>query len=418
MNNELVVENMPAVEEAKTRKGLDPFSLMVIASFPAAMVLVLSWFGIYTFVNGYIVQDLGCSNQTWTAVTLWFSGGMIFWSIFCPEISSVLGRRRTVIISQILAAGFYFGIAVTRNLVVIQILLFLMSFVAAAYTVAWLPIVAHVGRKNPGRALAISQFTNILIGVFALISGGYILSHINYQWGFVIFGSVCVVCAIFYSVTSRALEEGMRSEVVTFRKFSKSDFLSLLTGPFAVVVLAGTCMEPFNYHTMNQLFPNLARDLYHLSDKGIGAIVALVRIPALVVLIILTYVVDKKNMFWLYGLSLALSGLMLSTLSIPRELGLTVVCSGVFYVFWGGVWGTEIVTVHASVEPHLCDAAFGVMSVLGTVSVFMVGMAHNRMLAAGFSIPNVFLVCGIMTVIGGSTLILYSRKRRIRNVSN
>jgi len=83
----------------------------------------------------------------------------------------------------------------------------------------------------------------------------------------------------------------------------------------------------------------------------------------------------------------------------------------VLYVAYGLVWGSNVASVNASIQPRLRDTAFAIMNLLMMASVFIVGSVHNRMVAAGLSFRTVFMVCGSIGAIGGVMLLAYSFSR-------
>jgi len=392
--------------------GQNRIGRLILVALPVAAVLSVSWLGVFTFVNGYIVKELGHSNKTWTAAALWFSGGMVFWPIPCTEIAARLGRRRTVTLSLAVACLFYFAIPFTRDLRVIGPLLALMAFVCTASNVTWLPMVAEAGRNLPGRTLIINQIVAALVGTVILTAGGYLIEFLSYRTGFLIFALACGISCLLFHAVSRPMDDRGNIQVVSFRNFSRRDLLDLAVVPFIVVIFAGTCMGVFNYHTINSLFPNLARDLYAVSEKGVGLIVALGKLPALVVLLILVRMVDRLNIYRIYGLGIVLAGAIVLAIGCFKTLPPVIACYLLFYVFHGSVWGTEGVAINASVPPRLRDSAFAAMSLLATLALFGVGVVHNRMLAAGFGLREIFELSGACGIAGGLVIFAYSILRK------
>jgi MFS family permease len=395
--------------ELQTNRNPEKFlALLICISAPVAIITTICWFGVFTFVNGYIVKGLGHSNETWTAVSLWFTGSMVFWPVISTEISAKIGRRTTMTLSMFVAAFFYFGIAVTQNLILIRALLALVGLVITVGNVSWLSMVAQISPQKPARALAVYQLVGVVVGVVTLVSGGYLISHLAYKTAFILFGAICGICGIVFHVLSGSMEGKENAAVLSFRNFTRQDLKSMVTGPFLAVMLLGIGLGPFNYHTINQLFPNLARDAFHLSDKGIGTVVALGRLPAILMLLFLAHRVDRINVFRIYGLAICLTGIWLASLGQMKGLDMAIVCYLGFYVCHGGTWSTETAAVNLIAQPRLRDTVFAVMSILATASVFITGLVHNRMLAAGFTLPQIFLVCGMIGMMGGFLLFLYS----------
>jgi MFS family permease len=130
-------------------------SLLIAACIPVSLAGTLSWFGAYTFVNAYVIKGLGRSNQDWTVATLWYSAGMIGWYLVCTEISSHIGRRRTVTLGLAATAAGYVGLALLPTIHAVGPILAVMGLTTGANAVAWTPLVAEVGGDRPGRSLGV-----------------------------------------------------------------------------------------------------------------------------------------------------------------------------------------------------------------------------------------------------------------------
>ena len=39
---------------------------LLLATLPVSFAGIATWFGLYTFVNGYLVRGLGYTNEQWT----------------------------------------------------------------------------------------------------------------------------------------------------------------------------------------------------------------------------------------------------------------------------------------------------------------------------------------------------------------
>jgi len=246
--------------EGETRQAL---VRITAASLPVTVVYALSWFGIFTFVNGYLVKELHYSDKEWTAFTLWYTGSMVVWPFFCSELSSRLGRRWAVLCALILAGILFLGFSRFDNRVVICTMLALMALSVVIVSSVFLPMVAEAGGDKPGRALVTFNFVNNLIGATALITGGYLLDYFTYLQTFRFCALACGISAVlFFLLTVNFGGAKKAAKVVSVRNLSRADVLALFTGPYLIIVLCGLSMEAFNYHTVNQLWPNLARTTF------------------------------------------------------------------------------------------------------------------------------------------------------------
>lgn len=385
-----------------------PIAALIGASIPVSLVTSLAWFGVFTFVNGYVIKELGHLNSAWTAATLWFAGGLIGWQLVCTEISAKIGRHATVVLALSVAACAYVGLALTTNLTVICLLLALIGFVSAANNAAWLPMAAEIGATYPGRALAVAQIVSVLCSMAVLAGGGALIAALEYRTAFLLSAGVSAGCALWFYRLTAAFAHHNHGRVVSLLTFTKDDLRSLLRGPFLVVLLLGVCVEPFNYHTINQLFPNLARDAYAVSEQRISEIVALGRLPALAGLLILSRYIDRLPAMRCYGAGLAAAGLVVAGLGRAPDVGWLAAAFVAFYLPHGVVWGSNLAAVNAVVAPRLRDAAFAIMSVVMLGAQFGAGVVHNRMVNAQIALGDIFLWCGAIVVVSGGALLAYS----------
>ncbi|MHB9025913.1 MAG: MFS transporter [Armatimonadota bacterium] len=382
-----------------------------LTTIPVSLVGAMCWFGVFTFVNAYLVKGLGHSNAEWTAATLWLIGGILAWQFICTEISAKLGRRGAVTLGMGVSALAFLGFALTANLLAIHLLLALIGMMTAMTSVAWLPMVATIGGERPGLALAVAQWVAALVGAVALIAGGQIIAGGNYRLTFITFAIACAVGAAIFWLLSKPFAQQAGDAVISLRRISGADLRKLATGPFLLVVLLGFFMEPFNYHTANQLFPNLARDVHGLGDASISTIVALGRLPALFTLALLARHIDQLKAPRVYGLAMLLVALWVVTMGQAGSTILLVVAYFGYYLCHGLVWGSNAAAGNAAVEPRLRDSAFALMSIITYVAIFVTGFVHNRLISAGFTLPHVFLVSGLLAAAAGGALFLYSFSR-------
>ncbi|MCL4505701.1 MAG: MFS transporter [Chloroflexi bacterium] len=384
---------------------------LLLATLPVSFAGIATWFGLYTFVNGYLVRGLGYTNEQWTETTLWFIGSMIAWQLLCTDIAARAGRRNTVTISLVAGALFYIGMGMTSDGLVIRALMALAGFTQAVGLVTWQPLIAEYGRERPGRALVINQLVNAVVGALTLIAGGQIIANASYRDAFIALGVACAGSAVMFHLVSRDFESE-QSEVVSLLRVMRTDWRKLATGGFMVLTVVGLCLEPFNYLTVNQLFPNLARDAHGLLDGDISTIVALGRLPALLTLFVLAAVVDRMNAMRAYGAGIALVGLCVVGLGLASGVPSLIGIFLVYFLIQGSVWGSNAAAVNASVAPPMRDSAFAVTSVLLSIALFGVGFVQNRLLGAGLTVAQVFLICGLVPVAAGTILVLYSLRRK------
>jgi MFS family permease len=303
--------------------------------------------------------------------------------------------------------------AVTADAWVIRALMALAGFTQAVGLVTWQPLVAEYGRDRPGRALVISQLIGTAVTIATLIGGGQLIAGWSYREAFITLGAVCLACTALFHFISRNFDTG-QSEVVGLLRAVRGNWRKLATGSFLVLTLAGLCLEPFNFLTVNQLFPNLARDVHGLADQDISTIVALGRLPALLTLFVLANFIDRMNPLRTYGAGIALVGLLVIALGQAGNINLMIAVYLAYFLLQGSVWGSNAAAVNASVEPGMRDSAFAITSIVVTIALFGVGFVHNRLLGAGFTLPQVFGISGLIPAIAGTVLVLYSFRSFMR----
>jgi len=191
-------------------------------------------------------------------------------------------------------------------------------------------------------------------------------------------------------------------------KLQWHDVRELVYSAFPVVLLLGICAAPFAFHTSNQLFPNLARDIHHLREDSIARLVAMGRLPAMLTLVLMSPIIDRLNLVRFYGVFLFTDGLLIAAIALSHS---TLVAGGAYLVFYlshGLVWAFALPAINVCVRPRLRDSAFALTAMFEIVGVFLAGVLHNRLIEAGFSLPYVFVVCGVVVGASGLLLLGYS----------
>jgi MFS family permease len=332
---------------------------------------------------------------------------MIVWQMLCTEIASRLGRRNTVTLSLAAGAVFYVAIALTHDGLLIRALMALASFTQAVGIVTWQPLVANYGGEKPGRALAVSQWVSAGIGVLTLVLGGQAIAAFSYREAFIGLGAVCAVCALFFHLVSGGFEEG-QAEVVGLLRAFRADWRKLATGTFLILTFVAISLEPFNYLTVNQLFPNLARDAHGMLDRDISTLVAVARLPALLSLFVMAAIIDRLPALRAYGLGIAVVGVVVIALGRASDLNSFIGLYFVYFLLQGFVWGSNSAAVNASVAPELRDSAFAITSTIMSAALFGVGFVHNRLLGAGFTLPQLFSTVGYVPIVAGLILVTWT----------
>jgi predicted MFS family arabinose efflux permease len=286
--------------------------------------------------------------------------------------------------------------------------MFIASFVIAAVNAAWMPLVAEAGGVRPGRALALNMIANTIVTMTLIASLGRLLDGGRFTFCFLIIAAVCLVAAMAFVLMIPALRAADHAPVLPLVKLRRDDLSQLARGPFLVLMVLVVLVEPFNFHTVNQLFPNLARSVHGLSEQTISQIVAFGRLPALATLFGIALVIDRLNVVRAYGGAILAVALMIAMMSVVPRAGMLTGTYLLYYLTHGAVWGTNTAAVNATVRPRLRDSAFAITAIVMMFGQFLAGAMHNRLLAAGCSLPTVFVVSAAIAGGGAVLLIAYT----------
>lgn len=384
---------------------------MLCAAIPVTLVVAMSWFGVYTFINSYYTRGLGKSNAEWTALTLWFNGSMMLWPFVCIRLVAWVGHRRLTSLAIAACAVLYSLTAFATTTFELSVIVALMAIVPSVLVVAWIPMVIEAGRGRPGRAIAVYTFLSTIVGAAALVGGGSILGCAGYRTLFLAVGVAVAICAAGFHVLSARLPSPPPLARTGRLAIPRSDLWQFARGPVAFLMIGGICMEPFNFHAANQLFPNLAHDMHGLSAGTISTIVALGRLPALISLLVLARIVDEVRVTTYYGIGLLFAGVCVFLLGSVGGVGLLVAAFCGYYIFHGIVWGTDVAAVNAAVEPRQREYVMALMTSISTGATFAAGVFHNRLLVAGLPLSSVIHFSGAIGALAGLVMLLYSFTR-------
>ena len=382
------------------------FLRLILAAVPVAITWTLAWFGVFCFVNGYVRHVLGEGTAAWTGLTLWLIGGVVLWQASAAEISARIGRRRTLVGAMALSAFVYAAIPFTRTVAQLGPLLALLGVMHGVFFGVWFPFVASAGRAAPGRAIAGTQLVFNTFSLLGILVGAPVMATGDYRLLFLAGGGTMLVSAVAFALLAAGLDEGT-GKVTSIWRLRWADAKTLLHGPFLWIAIVGLMLEPFGFHTVNQLFPNLARTIHGFDEGQITVAISVTRLPALVVLLVLTRVIHRLNACRCYGVGLFLGGANVLLLGLVPAGGTAWLLGllSLYYAGQGTVWGSNSTAVNAMVPPDLRDAAFALMGLVLMAALLMTGVVHHQLVRAGFSLPQVFVVCGVFGVVSGLVLI-------------
>ncbi|MEA3366367.1 MAG: MFS transporter [Candidatus Hydrogenedentes bacterium] len=393
---------------------------LLAATTPVAFIASVTWYGAFTFVNAYMIRGLGATNADWTRATLAMAGGMLLWYILTTELSAFLGRRRTATLGAAIASLTYLLLPLVREVWMVSGLLALMGFGTAGYLVAWMPFVTHVGGDRPARALAIASISFNLVSAITIFLVGPALQQARFRMAFFSIGGICVACVVGFHFLAKHLEtfiaatrylgnpEEQAENPLSFLKLKWHDVQELFYSAFPVVLVLGIYAAPFAFHTSNQLFPNLARDIYGIAEDNIARLVGIGRLPAMLMLFLIAPIIDRLNLVRFYGFSLLTDGLLIAAIALSPN---TLVVGGVYLLFYtshGLVWAFALPAVNVCIRPRLRDSAFALTAMFEIIGVFSAGLLHNQLIERGTSLPIVFIVCGIIVGLSGFLLLVCS----------
>lgn len=393
---------------------------LLAATTPVAFIASVTWYGAFTFVNAYMIRGLGASNADWTRATLAMAGGMLVWYVLTTELSAFLGRRRTATLGAGIASLTYLVLPFAREVWMVSGLMALMGFGTAGYLVAWMPFVAHAGGKRPARALAVASLSFNLVSAIAIIVVGPALQQARFRMAFLSIGAICVICVVLFHFLAKHIEkiidanrhaegdEEQAANPLSFLKLQWHDVRELVYSAFPIVLLLGIYSAPFAFHTSNQLFPNLARDIHGMAEDNIARLVGIGRLPAMLILFLVSPVIDRLNLVRFYGFSLFTDGLLIAAIALSPN---TFVAGGTYLLFYtshGLVWAFALPAINVCIRPRLRDSAFALTAMCEIIGVFSAGLLHNRLIERGTTLPIVFIVSGIIVGISGFLLLVYS----------
>lgn len=387
---------------------MTPFRRMVLATLPISLVVVLSWFGVFTFVNGYCLTRLGYSNAEWSRLMLWLIGAMLGWQIVCTEIARRLGRVRTLTLAMAGAALGHGLLAMSANPWMLRAGLVLIAGIIGMQTVIWFALVAETGRRLPGRAMAVSNVISTLIVVLVLIGGGFLVEWLPYRRAFLFFAGLCAAsCWIFFGL-ARLLETGAEPPLVSLFRFQREDLRGFFNWPFLGILLLGVFIEPFNFHTANQLFPNLMRDAHLWTEQAISMAVALGRVPGIILTFLVAQIIDRVSAPRAYGIGMLTAGLGVLLAGLAKSSWPALGGYLLFYAGQGIIWASNMAAINGAVPARLRDAAFAILGLVMGGGIFLAGWGHALLLTRGLSIGAVFAVCGLLGALGAAALIACS----------
>ena len=119
-------------------------------------------------------------------------------------------------------------------------------------------------------------------------------------------------------------------------------------------------------------------------------------------------IIDRLPALRAYGLGIAVVGVVVIALGQASDLNRFIALYFVYFLLQGFVWGSNSAAVNASVAPELRDSAFAITSTIMSAALFGVGFVHNRLLGAGFTLPQLFSTVGYVPIVAGLILVTWT----------
>jgi MFS family permease len=381
------------------------FARLVLSAIPMALTWTLAFFGVFCFVNGYVKRELGLGTEVWTQLTIWLIGGVVFWQAVAAEVSARIGRRRALVGAMAMSAAAYAAIPFVHDPRYLGPLLAVLGVMHGVFFGVWFPFVAAAGRAAPGRSIAGTQLVFNCCSLLGILVGAPVMAAQNFRLLFFVGSGIMFLSTVSFAVLASKLEEG-GDKVTSIWRLKRADIKAVLHGPFLWIAFAGLMLEPFGFHTVNNLFPNLAREWHGFGEGQITVSVSVMRIPALMVLLVLTQWIDRLNATRCYALGLLLGGVGVMGMGLAPQPWVLLLLLSFYYGGQGIVWGSNSTTVNRMVPADLRDAAFALMGMILMLSMLAVGVIHDWLANADVPLPRLFAICGVFGIVSGTTLLV------------
>lgn len=380
-------------------------------TIPVAFCGTITWFGVFTMVNAYLTKGLHYTDEEWAGAILWLTGGIVFWLLSIGFVTTKIGRRQTLALSMALSGACFGVIAMTGQIRVIAPMLGLMAIVQSATSIIFLTLITRHTGAGPGRAIAVFQWITTALTIVSLIVGGYLMEWAYFRATFLGISALVLISACVFYRASRALAIHDHEPVVGFLSLNAADRWLFLKAPFLPVILLGICGETWYFVMINQLFRNLAKEHFDLSESAIGWIVALGRLPSLLSLYLLTHRADHVNVRLVYGVGIIAGSVCSIGVGWAPTAWMMVIAYSIYYVGQGLVWGVNVTTVASAVPMRLRESAQGLLVIVQMGTAMLVGAVQHAMLAAGMQLRWIYTTCALVGLACGIGLVIYAIRR-------
>ena len=378
---------------------------------PVAFSATITWFGVFTMVNAYLVKGLKYTDEEWAGAVLWLTGGIVFWLLAIGAVASKLGRRGTLALALAMAGVGFGVIAMTTQIRVIAPMLGLMAIVQAATSIVFLSLITKHSGHGPGKALAVFQWITTVATIISLVVGGYLMEAGYYRVTFLGIGVLLLTSAAVFYHASRPLAAYDSETIVGLFSLNRADRGVFLRAPFLPVILLGICGETWYFVMVNQLFRNLAIDHFAMSESTVGWIVALGRLPSLLSLYYLSHRADHINVRLAYGIGIIAGAICSIGIGWAPTAVMMIAVYSLYFAGQGIVWGVNVSTVSSAVPTRLRESALGLLVIVQMGMALLVGALQKAMLARGYSLKWIFTSCAVLGLISGIALVVYALRR-------
>jgi len=327
-----------------------------------------------------------------------------FASPLAGVLADRLNRRAVLITSDLVRAGLALGIAFTRDLVVLYVLVFLMGLARTLFNPtirAAFPSV--VGRGDLTRANAFIGGTFSVSETVGPALGGVLVATAGVQVAFVVDAATYLVSVAFLSRISlpRPQREGDASLGGELR--SAFSYLASARVPLAIVVGAFLTVLTINTTIPAEVF--LAKGTFDAGDAGFGLLVGLYGGGMVLGSALMAALGDRIRLLPVYFLGIFVSALALAATGFSP----TFVAALAALIVLGVANGTENVATDTILQKEVPDALLGRVFAVRFLG-FSVGEALAYALGGAIvdaSGPrSVYVLAGVATAIAGICILL------------
>jgi MFS family permease len=218
-----------------------------------------------------------------------------------------------------------------------------------------------------------------------------------------------VVAAAAFILLTRPVRHELRGAPErTVFQFSAEEWRTLLGPHMIVLLIFGAMLEPFNFHTSNQLLSSLMHTTFGKGEEYVGGAAGLTRLcliaGALTLGMFFEHVAPHRR--WAMGMIGA--GASVVAMGLAPTAGVAVAFLVCFQFLYPLNWcGNSVAVVEAAGQERR-TLAMSLMLAVMYLGMLLAGIFQRTLLGAGVSLPMVFVACGAIGALGG--LIIFAQR--------